>query len=282
MWFNQQQQSFSLALITGASSGIGKALSFLLADQGVNLIIHGRDRARLESVLEELRHKVEVTILHGDLELEIEQQKLIDHIHARKPDLVINSAGFGLYGEALSYETKEQLEILQLDGAAVLRLTLEAARTMISAEIPGVIMNISSVAAFPVYPCFAVYSATKAFVNQFSRAFDEETRPHGVRVLAACPGAVSTEFFSRAGGAQFSLSGRSKVMDVDFAAREIWKQIIKRKKIHVFNYFYRLLLLFAQLLPESITSYLLRKRIERLHDPKPIIKLPLSDSLNPK
>ncbi|MBA3238998.1 MAG: SDR family NAD(P)-dependent oxidoreductase [Parachlamydiaceae bacterium] len=257
------QEKFSLALVTGATSGIGKRLCELLAEMGIPIIIHGRDEEKLETVAKNLRRKVEVIPVIADLSSSMGQTIVATVIRHHVPDLVINNAGFGLYGEALTYDTARQLDILQVDGQATARFTLEAARALKNAGRKGVIMNISSAAAFPISPRFAMYSATKAFVNQFSESFDEEMRHHGVRILVACPGIVDTNFREMAGGRK--LPGGEEVMTADFAAREILKQIEERKKMHVFNWYYRwLCILVRYILPKSFVAKIVQRRIQKL------------------
>lgn len=257
-----QENNFTLALVTGASSGIGKQLCRLLADRGIALMIHGRNQENLNMLANELRRKVIVTIIQADLGIPSQQQLVVEAIHSEKPDLVINNAGFGLYGEALSYTTEEQLEILQVDGQALARFTIEAARTLKAQGNEGVIMNISSAAAFPIFPGFAMYSATKAFVNQFSESFDEETKKHGVRILVSCPGVIETGFRRTAKGKK--LPGE-KMMSVEFAAEEIWQQIVQRKKMHIFNWTYRLSIFFVQyFLPKWLIAKVVQRQVQKL------------------
>jgi uncharacterized protein len=267
--------SFSWALVTGSSSGIGEALVYLLASRGINLIIHGRNIQKLNEIADALRQKVEVQIINADLSNLSERMSVIESIHEKTPDLVINNAGFGLYGEALTYETSEQLKMLEVNGNAVLQITLEAARTLISAKKQGVILNVSSAAAFSLFPCLSVYSATKAFVNQFSTSLDEETRSYGVRVLVSCPGMVATKFRSRAGGREDHESkGVHDVMSAQFASEEIWNQIQKQQKLHIFNWKYRLSTLIGCLLPKRWVGKLVRSNIEKRHPPRNFLQVP--------
>jgi len=259
---------FSLALVTGSTSGIGLALCRLLADQRINLIIHGRDAAKLDALARELSDKVNVQTMIADLAIPDEQKKVAALIATQCPDLVINNAGFGFYGKALDHSTEEQLTILEVDGQAVIRLTLEAARVLIANGRQGVILNVSSVAGFVIFPNFALYSATKALVNQFSESFDEETKSSGVRVLAACPGVVATNFRSSAGGHQKSKNNDLKAMTADFAAEEIWKQIIKGKKLHIFNWKYRISAFMCRyILPKAFVAKLMKKNIDSIQSP---------------
>lgn len=231
-------KKFTLALVTGASSGIGEAVARLLAEKGIDLIIHGRDGDSLDRIAEELSKKVQVDIVKADLAVVSERKKVIDIIHQRVPDLVVNNAGFGLFGDALTFETKQLMQMLEVNGNAVLEMTLEAARSLISAGKKGVIMNVSSSASEfpPVTPGLSVYCASKSFVSFFSQSFDAEVSPYGVRVLASCPGLIGTNFRSRAGGKEeSSFSQKNIVMTPEYAADQIWKQIQNGKPLHVFD-----------------------------------------------
>lgn len=264
---------FNLALVTGASSGIGEALCELLASKKINLIINGRNVAKLNELAAKLRHNVDVTVLPADLAHSDERAEFIEKIYQFLPDLVINNAGFGLYGEALTYETKTQLEILEVNGNAVLDLTLESARALISANKKGVIMNVSSAAAMQVFPCFAIYAATKVFVNHFSESLDYEMKPYGIRVLASCPGMVETKFRIRAGGFPTPNQSHPKIMSASFAAKEIWHQIERGKSLHVFNWKYRLATFLTRyLLPKKWVADGVRNHIESRHPPRSLIK----------
>src|SRR5262249_10738660 len=141
------------------------------------------------------------------------------------------------FGDALTHETNKQLEILEVNGTAVIELTLEAARTMISAGKQGIILNVSSSAGeFPVTPGLTLYSATKAMVSYFSQSFDIEVRPFGIRILAAAPGLVGTHFRERAGGEpEPPYIQKTFVMTPEYVAKQIWHQIEKEKPFHVFD-----------------------------------------------
>ena len=171
---------------------------------------------------------------------------------------MINNAGFGLYGGALTYPTEEQVDVLEVNGRAVLELTLEAARSLISIGKKGVILNISSTAAFQVLPNMAVYTASKSFVNHFSQAFDFEVKNHGVRILTLCPGMVATDFQERAGG--YLNPKQAGVMTAAFVARQIWNQIERLDPLLIIDWKYRVLTFFSFLLPTSWIA----KRVERI------------------
>lgn len=269
----QKHPSFTRALITGASSGIGSALCRLLASKYIPLLITGRDASRLNALAQELSPLVEVAAFQADLENIEGRAKILDKIYQYQPNLIINNAGFGLYGEALTYETQEQLAIANVNAMAVLELTLEGARAMLSNGQKGTILNVSSAAAFQAFPCLAVYAASKAFVNSASESLDFEMRKHGIRVLASCPGMVSTAFSSRASGGEV-LKDSVPSMSADFAAKQIWHQIEKQRPVHIFDWKTRFSIFLSRfVVPKSWVAALLSKIIESRHPHRTIIKI---------
>jgi short-subunit dehydrogenase len=266
---------FSLSLVTGATSGIGEAVAKLLANKGINLILCGRNEEKLKTLADELSKKVEVSCVTADLEDQAGRRKVIETIHQRAPDLVINNAGRGFYGDALTGKTEESMKLMEVNGMAVMELTLEAARTLVSVNKPGVILNVSSVAGYIIFPKFAVYAASKAFVNHLSESLDGEMSDYGIRVLAACPGMVSTNFRSRAGETEPTAEEQKHTMTPEFAAEQIWRQIENTKTINVFNWPYKILAFLAKyVIPNWITAMIVKKGIEKRIAKKEIIKIP--------
>ena len=241
---------FKLALITGATSGIGEALAYFFAHKNINLILTGRNTQKLKILSLQLKQHVDVEICSCDLTTS--QKKLIDIIKKRAPDLIINNAGVGLYGSVIEHEPSEQVNILDINTRAVLEITLEASRALIDNGKSGTIMNISSAAAFYSYPNFAIYAASKACVNNFSEALDFELREKGVRVLASCPGKVDTPFSKTASKGVFSASTPFLIMPQEKAVNEIWWQIQKGKTIHVFDWRYNIFRKIAAFIPKPL------------------------------
>lgn len=260
-----QKNQFSLALVTGATSGIGYALCHLLAKQGIHLIIVGRNASQLSLLEEQLQSKVNVTTLVADLAKENDRRNVVMLIKQYAPDLVINNAGFGLYGEAISHPTDAQLEILDVNGKALLELTLEAAKKLVSQGKQGVILNVASAAAYLVAPQMAVYAAAKSFVKQASQALDFELQPKGVRVLVACPGMVDTAFATRAAGKPIKIPYLT--MTPEYAAEQIWWQIQKGKQCHLFGWRTRWGVYLSKLFPKRWIAKIMQKSIqERIKD----------------
>ncbi len=257
-----KSHKFSCALITGASSGIGKAVARLLADKGVSLIITARRQDQLNELAKELSPLVPVEVIPCDLSDSEQRKILVKVIQSRVPDLIVNNAGFGYYGDIISYETDKMKEMVEVDVMALMELSIEGAKALIGAKRPGVIMNVSSSAAFQIFPSFSVYAASKAFVNLFSESFDMEVISEGVRVLACCPGMVDTDFRYRASGNP-NLKANAYSMTVDFAAKEIWDQIQKGKPIHIFDWKYRVLTFISRyLIPKKWIAKVVRSAIK--------------------
>lgn len=262
----------SLAFVSGATSGIGLALCKLLAQQGIALMATARNEDALKQLKETLQSLVDVDIVAADLSQSNDRKQLVAWIQKKAPDLVINNAGFGLYGEALSYATSEQEKILTVDGLSVLELTLEAARTLFSKGKKGTILNVSSAAAFCISPQFAVYAASKAFVNHFSQSFDEEMHPYGIRVLATCPGMVQTNFQQRAGGKGL-IKEEPGVMSSEFVASQIWQQIQCQKPLLIVDWKYRFLTTLAALLPKHWVATFMKRKMSKRMIPRTMIKI---------
>lgn len=184
-------------IITGASSGFGEAFAGTLAAHAAELVLIARKEdalRRLAAVLEEEHPGLRATVLPCDLADEASLDTLLSHLAALPPanTLLINNAGAGDYGEFADGRWEKI--------RALLRLNVESLTRLCHALIPGMkrnggdIINISSLGALLPIPDFAVYAATKAYVSSLSEALRLELREHGIRVLAVCPGPVSTGF----------------------------------------------------------------------------------------
>lgn len=250
-----------LALVTGASSGLGEALCHLLAARGVGLIVSGRNHNRLQASATEWRKKVPVEVVVGDLANPHDLEKLIDILHEKKPDLVVNNAGFGAYGPFAESAQEAQLGMIDVNVKAVVALTRAATQMMLLKGIHGTILNVSSAAAYQPMPLCAVYAASKAFVNSFSMGVAAEVKAHGIHVLVACPGHVATHFRRRAGG-RGGLSMKY-TMDAPFAAKELLWQIEEGKGVHTFDWKYRLAKVLSAIAPTSWVVATVHKAVQR-------------------
>ena len=238
------------ALVTGASCGLGKALCEALAMRGISLILAARREDKLKDVAKTLN--VPTQIYAVDLVNPQERQKFLEWLQLQAPDLIINNAGSGLYGPALSHATVEQSKHVELNVQALLEITLEGARTLLKQKKPGVIMNISSAAAFFLYPRHCLYAAAKGFVNQFSESLDFELKPQGIRILACCPGQIDTDFSFNASGGILHKKSALLTLSSEKAARLILKQIDSRKPIEIIDFRYKCLVALSRILPKAL------------------------------
>ncbi|MBC8127319.1 MAG: SDR family oxidoreductase [Gloeobacteraceae cyanobacterium ES-bin-144] len=189
---------YSCVLVTGASSGLGEQFALQLAPLSRHLVLVARRESLLLDLAARIRAdfpEVGVSVFAVDLTSNAERDRLLTELasHRLQPDLLVNNAGLGDYGE---FTTSEWPKI-----EAMLRVNVEALTHLTHALLPGMIrsgagaiLNVSSLASLLPIPDFAVYAATKAYVTSFSEALRIELREHGIPVLAVCPGPVHTEF----------------------------------------------------------------------------------------
>lgn len=189
-----------VALITGASSGIGAAYARQLARAGYDLILTARRRERLEALAESLRaeHGLMVEVLPADLSVSEDVARVAARIAGLPAlDFLINNAGFGRTGPFASSDVAGQLDMVRVHVEATLRLTRAALPGMIARE-RGAIVNVASVMAFYPLPGSATYAATKSALKVFTQGLHQELQGTGVRVQALCPGLTHTEFHTAA------------------------------------------------------------------------------------
>ena len=190
------------ALLTGASAGIGLALAQQLAADGTNLILTARRRERLETLAGMLskQHGVRIEVFPADLTLPVAPEYIFAFTEKQgiAVDLLVNNAGFGTYGQFHTSDRRRQVEMVQVNVAAVVTLTHLYLPQMIERR-RGDILIVASTAAFQGVPYLTTYAATKGFDLLFAEALAEEVRRYGIRVCALCPGSTATEFQEVAG-----------------------------------------------------------------------------------
>lgn len=190
-----------VALVTGASEGIGAELARVFAAQGHEVVLVARRGDRLTALADEIvaAGGKPPLVVALDLLAEDAVEALSATLAASQLTVqyLINNAGFGLIGRVYELDRREQLAMIDLNIRTLTALTLHFLPEIRKAR--GGILNVASVASFMPGPGFAIYYATKAFVRSFSEALAEELKPAGVRVSCLCPGPVETGFQSRAG-----------------------------------------------------------------------------------
>lgn len=210
------------ALVTGASTGLGREFALLCAHEGYDLVLVARSQFRLELLADELRRNTGRNVLSiaKDLSGVSGPQAVYDEVDCAGFDieLLINNAGFGLLGRFWELDQSEQMRMIHLNIGALTELSRLLLPKFIERR-RGTILNIASTAAFQPGPLMSVYYATKAYVVSFSEALHNEAKDYGVNVVCFCPGATRTEFQQRAGMDNSRLFTSSHVMDAPTVAR---------------------------------------------------------------
>jgi len=186
-----------VALITGASAGLGVEFARQLAKRGHRLVLAARRKDRLKELAKELGNARAVAI---DLSKKDAAAKLLADVEANGEavEVLVNNAGFGLIGRFAELDAKRERQMIDLNVGALMDLCRAVAPQMIARK-SGAILNVASTAAFQPGPRMAVYFATKAFVLSLTEALHEELKPHGIKVSCLCPGPTRTEFGDVAG-----------------------------------------------------------------------------------
>jgi uncharacterized protein len=202
-------------LITGASSGIGRELARQFARDGADLVLIARSEGRLRELAGDLAAEYGVTaqVVPVDLSRPGSPDQIVETLAQRdtEVDVLVNNAGFGARGPVAGIGVQRQLEMIEVNVAALTQLTALLLPGMLERR-RGAILNVASTAAFQPGPNSAVYYATKAYVLSFTEALAEEVRGSGVRVTCLAPGATDTGFAARAGATGSRLFRRG-VMD---------------------------------------------------------------------
>ena len=187
----------TVALITGASAGLGVEFARQLSKRGHRVVLAARRKDRLEALANELGNARAIAI---DLSKSGSAAKLLADLEAagEQVEILVNNAGFGLIGRFAELNAKRERQMIDLNVGTLTDLCRELAPAMIKRKSGG-ILNVASTAAFQPGPNMAVYFATKAYVLSFTEALHEELKPHGVHVSALCPGPTRTEFGEVAG-----------------------------------------------------------------------------------
>ncbi len=223
-----------IALITGASTGIGKAFSHVFAREGYDVVLVARSENKLldlKNILEE-KYKIVASVVVQDLTETNASQNIFDQFS--KIDVLINNAGFGEFGSFVKTSWDKESKMIDLNVKALTYLSDLYVRKMVEAG-SGKVLNVASTAAFMPGPGMAVYFATKAYVLSFSEALSEELRGTGVEVMTLCPGATRSDFQKNA-----SLEGAGFVQGDIPSSREVaeygYKALMKNKIVAVHGF----------------------------------------------
>jgi short-subunit dehydrogenase len=253
-------------LITGASSGIGLELARIAAAHGHDLVLVARREQTLNDLARELQaqHAVRVHVVGADLSRPGAPAALVARLSALnvEVDVLVNNAGFGLYGRFADTPLDTELQMIQLNIAALTDLTKRVLPGM-TARRSGRVMNVASTAAFLPGPLMAVYYATKAYVLSFSEAIGSELAGSGVTVTALCPGPTSTGFQAAANlGTSRLVTGRL-VAGAHDVARAGWDGMMAGQTLVVPGLFNKATASVPRFLPRRLVAAMVRRAQER-------------------
>lgn len=212
-------------LITGASSGIGLEMAKILAKEKHELYLVARSREKLEKIQNELDTKV--TIIVVDLSNEQKVKELSTIIKKLDIDMLINNAGFGIFGEFSDTDLSKELEMIDTNVKAVHILTKVVLKTM-REKNSGYILNVASSAAFQPGPLMSTYYATKSYVYQLTDAiyYEEKKRKSNIKISVLCPGPVNTNF-NNVAGVKFGV----KALESDYVAEYALEKLMDGKPV---------------------------------------------------
>ena len=242
-----------IALVTGASSGIGRDIARSLAKHGINVIITARRGDRLAELKEELvkEYGVKVMCITADLTRENQVLKLYDSVRKYNIDILINNAGFGVFGEFTETDLESELDMIDVNIKAF-HILFKLFLCDFKRRGCGYILNTASVAGFLPGPMFSSYYASKAYIVRMTQAIAEELRKDrtGVHVSVLCPGPVATEFSEKA-RVKFHLFQYSSEKLAEHAVREMFAG----KLLICDNCLTRSIILLSKLVPDSVLAF---------------------------
>ena len=234
------------ALITGASSGIGRDMARVLSDKGYDLILVARDKNNLNRLKKELKTNVEVISM--DLSNVDNCKKLYEKVKYKNIDILINNAGFGTIGAFRKTDMDKELSMINLNIKAVHILTKLFLDDFVKRD-SGYILNVSSASAFQPGPLMAAYYSTKSYVYNLTLALYEELRriKSNVKMSCLCPGPVNTNF-NKVANCEFKMNALSS----EYVARYAINKMFKNKLLIIPGFIMKLVYIFGRFVPNKL------------------------------
>lgn len=246
------------AVITGASSGIGLEMAYILAEEGYHLILINAHSDKLNAIKADIQSRfgVQVDTLRIDMGLPGAADSIYNFCKSFDIDVLVNNAGFGVKGQFTQTSWQEEEEML---GVHIYTLTklCKLIGSKMQQNRKGRILNVSSVAAFQPGPLMAVYYATKSYILSFSQALAVELQHSGVTVTVLCPGPTRTGFQQRVGSESSLLARRKLLSSAKEVARYGYHAMLHGDKVAIPGITNKLLVLIGKLIPHSVTCRLL-------------------------
>jgi len=256
-------------LITGATSGIGKALAHKFASNGYDIIAVARNEEKLNEITSELQnqHGIEVFTIQKDLAKDGAAKEVYTEVKKTKRtvNILVNDAGVGQRGNFVDIPTEKDSELIHLNVLALAQLTKFYAKEMVERD-EGRILNLGSVAGFQPGPLLAVYHATKAFVVSLSEALATELEDMGsaVTVTCLCPGPTDTNFFSRGDMENTNVvAHKDKMMESpEKVAEEGYDALMNGERTHIPGATNKVMTFTRRVIPKSLQSRMQKKFYE--------------------
>ena len=243
-----------IALVTGASSGLGRDMARYLSKLGYNLIITARNEANLEDLKQELEKEknTKVDVMPRDLSKVQDCKSLYDEVKEKYEniDLLINNAGFGLSGEFVETDLDFELSMIDTNIKAVHILTKLFLKDMVKMD-KGIIMNVGSVASFMPGPLMATYYSSKSYVLRLTESIKEELnkKKSNVKICVLCPGPINTNF-NKVANVQFALKGLSS----EYVAKYAIDNMLKNKTIISVGWKIKFIRVLTKITPDFINA----------------------------
>ena len=255
-----------MALVTGASSGIGAELARLCAADGYGLILVARRAELLDQLAATLatEYRVRVRCIAADLASPGAPAAIYEQARGDPVDILINNAGFGVRGRYDQTDWDVEARLIQVNITALAHLTKLFARDMVLRG-EGRILNVGSTAAFVPGPLMAVYYASKAFVVSFSEALAKEFEGTGVSVTVLCPGPTKTGFDAAAGASETNLF-RANVMNAGDVAQIGYRAMLQGRPEAIAGARNRIMILLARLAPRTMMAGIVKRLNSSPHE----------------
>src|SRR5581483_3923576 len=247
------------------SSGIGEELARLFAADGYRLVLVARSTDKLNELAREFLNafKTETRVISADLGRPGAAAEIAAQLDGAPVDVLVNNAGFGLFGAFAETPIDKELNMIQLNVVALTHLTKLLLPAMLARK-SGRVLNVASTAAFQPGPLMAVYYATKAFVLSLSEALAEELRGSGVTVTALCPGPTKTGFQAGAAMEESKLVRGKDIMDCKTVARIGYAALMKGKRVVIPGARNKMLAQSVRFLPRSTVTRAVMRAQERV------------------
>jgi uncharacterized protein len=267
-----ETQAGKTALITGATSGIGRELANLFAKDGYNLVLVARSDENLLQLADdyEQQYGIKTTLISKDLAAPNAAQEIYDETRnsGLTINVLVNNAGFGEYGKfATETDLQKETDVIQVNTTALVSLTKRYVRDMVLRN-EGRILMLGSVASVLPNPLMAVYGATKAFVYSFSEALQNELKDTDVSLTILMPGATDTDFFNKAGAMNTVAQEQAKSVDPAGVAKDGYDALMAGKPKVVSGLMNKAQVAMANLMPDELVTGNVRKLMEDRNAPE--------------